>query len=75
MTLCNDIIAILSKKLYNDGMEYLSKGPQDTRDCAIKLAKSLIGNEIIILNGELGAGKTTFTTLVDPTVEQEVSVW
>lgn len=33
----------------------------ETEELAIAFAESLSGNEIILLNGELGAGKTTFT--------------
>lgn len=33
----------------------------ETEEIATTFAKSLNGNEIILLNGELGAGKTTFT--------------
>ena len=42
-------------------MIYTSKCPEDTMNIANKLAKSFKGGEILILNGELGAGKTTFT--------------
>lgn len=33
----------------------------ETEELATTFAESLNGNEIILLNGELGAGKTTFT--------------
>ena len=38
-----------------------SKSHKETQNLGIKLAKNLIGNEIILLYGEIGAGKTTFT--------------
>ena len=41
-------------------MVYISKSPEQTIQIAKKLAKSLKGGEIILLNGDLGAGKTTF---------------
>ena len=42
-------------------MEYFSKSVQDTYEIASKFASSLKGGEVILLNGDLGAGKTTFT--------------
>lgn len=42
-------------------MEFISKSLQDTKKLAKNIADSLCGNEIILLNGDLGAGKTTFT--------------
>ena len=42
-------------------MEYISKSINDTISLAKKLAKTIIGNEIILIAGGLGAGKTTFT--------------
>lgn len=41
-------------------MVYISNSPEQTIQIAKKLAKSLKGGEIILLNGDLGAGKTTF---------------
>ena len=38
-----------------------SKSDKETQNLGTKLAKNLIGNEIILLYGEIGAGKTTFT--------------
>lgn len=37
-----------------------SKSLRDTRDIALKISKHITNNEIIFLNGALGAGKTTF---------------
>lgn len=42
-------------------MEYLSYSVEDTEKFANELAKEIKGGEIILLNGDLGAGKTTFT--------------
>ena len=39
----------------------IAKTEKDTQNFAKKLAKSLKGGEIIALEGELGAGKTTLT--------------
>lgn len=41
-------------------IEY-SHSVQDTYDIARRVADTLHGGEIILLNGDLGAGKTTFT--------------
>lgn len=40
---------------------YNSYSVSDTQNLAKKLAHTLIGGEIIVLEGDLGAGKTTFT--------------
>ena len=42
-------------------MEYIVKSVEETYNVASKVAESLKGKEIILLNGDLGAGKTTFT--------------
>jgi len=42
-------------------MKIIIKTEQDTKNFAAKLAKSLKGGEIIALEGDLGAGKTTLT--------------
>lgn len=42
-------------------MRYEVNSLYETEELAIAFAESLSGNEIILLNGELGAGKTTFT--------------
>lgn len=42
-------------------MKFLSHSEKETFDFASKIAKRLKGGEIILLNGDLGAGKTTFT--------------
>jgi tRNA threonylcarbamoyladenosine biosynthesis protein TsaE len=42
-------------------MKYNSKSEKDTYQIAANLARKLKGGEIIALEGDLGAGKTTFT--------------
>lgn len=42
-------------------MEYIVKSLDETENLAKNLADKLSGNEIILLSGDLGAGKTTFT--------------
>ena len=42
-------------------MEYILKSTKDTDKLAKKIASKLVGGEIIVLSGDLGAGKTTFT--------------
>ena len=41
-------------------MEFLSKSEQDTIEFASKLCLDFKGGEVILLNGDLGAGKTVF---------------
>ena len=55
------IIAKDTKKCYYVSMKYISNSVQDTNKCAEMLAQRMNGGEIILLNGDLGAGKTTFT--------------
>ncbi len=42
-------------------MEFISKSEKDTIKLARKFEKKLKGGEVVVLNGDLGAGKTTFT--------------
>lgn len=42
-------------------MEYKSFSIEDTYDLAKLVADRCVGNEIILLSGDLGSGKTTFT--------------
>ena len=42
-------------------MKFISNGIIDTNNIAKDFAKTLKGGETILLNGDLGAGKTTFT--------------
>lgn len=41
--------------------EYISHSPKETMDFASKLAKNLNIGDVIVLNGDLGSGKTKFT--------------
>lgn len=41
-------------------MKFKSKNSEQTFELASKLAKYIKGGDIILLNGDLGAGKTTF---------------
>lgn len=42
-------------------MKYITDNESQTQSLAKKLAAKLHGGEVVILNGDLGAGKTTFT--------------
>ncbi len=42
-------------------MEYLSNSKKETIALGTELGRSLCGGEVVLLSGELGAGKTTFT--------------
>jgi tRNA threonylcarbamoyladenosine biosynthesis protein TsaE len=42
-------------------IEYISKSPLETLDLGVEIGKSLEGGEIILLSGDLGAGKTLLT--------------
>lgn len=46
---------------FNDKNEFISNSLADTVRFANSIAENLFGGEVILLNGELGAGKTTFT--------------
>ncbi|MDG5785862.1 tRNA (adenosine(37)-N6)-threonylcarbamoyltransferase complex ATPase subunit type 1 TsaE [Evansella sp. AB-P1] len=41
--------------------EYTSSSPEETEQLAKRLAEFLLGGDIITLEGDLGAGKTSFT--------------
>ena len=41
-------------------MKIITKTYEETQDVAYKLAKALVAGDVILLNGNLGAGKTTF---------------
>lgn len=45
-------------------MKIKVKGIEETKKLANNFAASLIGGEVVLLNGDLGAGKTTFTQFV-----------
>lgn len=42
-------------------MKFVSKSEKDTYKIAKKFESMLKGGEVVVLNGDLGAGKTTFT--------------
>jgi len=42
-------------------MVYTSESPESTEKIAEEIGRSLKGGEVLVLSGELGAGKTTFT--------------
>lgn len=42
-------------------MKYISESEQKTMELGANFAQSLHGGEVILLNGQLGAGKTTFS--------------
>lgn len=45
-------------------MKVKVKGIEETKKLANNFAAELIGGEVVLLNGDLGAGKTTFTQFV-----------
>lgn len=53
----SDIIYKLGEKY----MKFISKSEKETFKIADAFAKVLNGGEVVVLNGDLGAGKTTFT--------------
>lgn len=42
-------------------MEYTTERAEQTEELGFQLASRLHGGEVVLLNGELGAGKTTFS--------------
>ena len=42
-------------------MEYISKNEKQTQEIAFEYAKTLKKGDVVILDGDLGAGKTAFT--------------
>ena len=42
-------------------MKYISKSQKQTEKIAIEYAKTLSGGDVVLLQGEMGAGKTAFT--------------
>lgn len=45
-------------------MKYIANSIEETRNIAETFAKSLKLGDVVLLNGDLGAGKTTFTQFV-----------
>lgn len=42
-------------------MDYISKSEKQTIDIAYEYAKTLVKGDVVLLSGDLGAGKTAFT--------------
>ena len=49
------------KNKYNHSMKYVTKSAEETLAIAESFAKELKKGDVVLLSGELGAGKTTFT--------------
>lgn len=45
-------------------MKYIINNVQETEELAKSFAKRLVKGDVVLLNGDLGAGKTTFTQFV-----------
>ena len=55
--------------------ELLSKSPEDTREFGFRIGKVLKPGDIVALNGDLGAGKTTITKGISKAlgIEEEIT--
>ncbi len=54
-------IAKISQKYYNKDMaKFISKSEEETFAFAAEYAKTLRGGDVVLLEGEMGAGKTAF---------------
>jgi tRNA threonylcarbamoyladenosine biosynthesis protein TsaE len=51
----------MQEKIYNINMEFITKNEKQTEDVAIEFAKTLKTGDVVLLSGDLGAGKTAFT--------------
>lgn len=47
--------------MYNKTMEIISKSAKETEQIAFEYAKTLKKGDVVVLSGDLGAGKTAFT--------------
>lgn len=47
--------------MYNKSMEKISKSAKETENIAFEYAKTLSKGDVVVLSGDLGAGKTAFT--------------
>ena len=69
-------IAKFSRRYYNRVMEiFISKSREETEAFAKEYAKTLVGGDVVLLDGEMGAGKTVFAKGVAKGlgVEEEVT--
>ena len=55
------IVANSEGNRYNQGMEIIASSGEETIVVAERFAAELKGGDVVLLSGELGAGKTTFT--------------
>ena len=68
-------IAKLSKRYYNKDMAiYISKSADETMAFASEYAKTLCAGDIVLLDGDMGAGKTAFAKGVAKGLEIEEEV-
>ncbi len=51
--------------------EFVIENLEQLKDFANKISKCLQGNEIILLKGDLGSGKTTFTRFLVENIDKE----
>ncbi len=71
-----EIIAKFRGRYYNKDMEvFISKGREETEAFAYRYAKTLQAGDVVILDGEMGAGKTVFAKGVARglAIEEEVT--
>ena len=61
MPFSSEILAYPDLNRYNQGMEIFAKTREETISAAERFAEKLRGGDVVLLSGELGAGKTTFT--------------
>ena len=47
--------------MYNKTIEIISKSEKQTEEIAFEYAKTLKAGDVVVLSGDLGAGKTAFT--------------
>ncbi|WP_457623401.1 tRNA (adenosine(37)-N6)-threonylcarbamoyltransferase complex ATPase subunit type 1 TsaE [Persephonella sp.] len=53
--------------------EFVIENLEQLKDFANKISKCLQGNEIILLKGDLGSGKTTFTRFLVENIDKEAA--
>ena len=57
---CKNLASFLQSR-YNQDMEIIAETREETIAAAERFAVGLQGGDVVLLSGELGAGKTTFT--------------